>query len=128
MAEEFSAKIFQDMPKDKFRKEAERLGIDLTQYPGNLGIDAVYNAALRERQEKAERVEAERAQEQEVTEEETDLETEAEDYEAMTVAQLRELAADRGLDIPSDARKVQIIAELREDDAETGDDEDTEAE
>jgi Phage major capsid protein E/Rho termination factor, N-terminal domain len=37
-------------------------------------------------------------------------------YEGKTVAELKDIAADRGIEVPSDARKADIIAELREDD------------
>lgn len=45
---------------------------------------------------------------------------EKQDYEAMTVPELRELAKDRGVDVGWDARKDEIVTALEKDDKKKG--------
>ncbi len=119
MAEKFSAQYYVKMSQKELEAEAKALKVDLYGKSRNQQIDAVYNAELRRRQdEQAEREANEQpaAEPVEVQDEPT-----VEGYEALTVADLRELAEQRGVDLDGITRKADIIAALEADDAEQGD-------
>lgn len=121
---EFSAKYFMDMFSHEFEKEAENLGVDLYGKSRTQQIDAVYNAELRRRQ-----LEAEQSMLPELAPDKLAEETESrgvepvkpddesdeiDDYESMTVPQLRDEAKKRGVDLGDATRRDDIIAVLTE--------------
>ena len=116
MSDEFSAQYYLDMPADQFKAEAERLEVKIDGLRRNAAVDAVYNAELRRRM--AEAAEKEAAQAKRDASKPTIDNDSTPYYESMTVAQLRDLAYHRDVDLGDAKNKADIIAALKEADTE----------
>lgn len=105
---QFNAQHYLKMSPDKFHAEAKRLGVDLYGKSRNQQVDAVYNAELRRRSEEAAEREAQGIVEPGPIPAPIDGEGK-QGYEELTVAELRELADERSIDLGDSTRKADII-------------------
>jgi hypothetical protein len=149
MTEKFSAASYAKFSDVELRAEAQRLKVNVDGFARVQMINAVYNAELRRRGEEQAAREAQEGDESpslnqapssDASQRIAELEAENErlqreleamklqlskvddesDYQDMTVAMLRELADQRGIDLSDASRKADIIAALEEDDQAKG--------
>lgn len=146
----FSAAFYSGWTDSNLRAEAEQLGVKSYGKNRRQLIDAIYNAELRRRQEDLERQDLEQRQNQaedagrplvavdanvaqpvltgsdakraesSVPLRNADQAESQPDYDDLTVAELKDLADERGVDLGGASRKADIIQALRADDEAKG--------